>query len=131
MTFSLVLFADSWLAHSPHKHWRKPTFGKAWAPSGELLNCESNLGSTCRLRMRRITYPCADEETKEGGRTRSDKVMPECKRDGGSTVFARGLVEDMGKMMGNGFLAQPQLLSHLAIGETSCQQAQHLHLTSS
>lgn len=55
--------------------------------------------------------------------------MLESEGNSGSTIFAGGLVENMGEVVGNGFFAQPQLHCHLAVGEASGKQAQHLYLT--
>ena len=44
-------------------------------------------------------------------------------------VLTAGLVEDVGKMMGNRFLAESQLVSDISVGSSSRHQAQHFYLS--
>lgn len=114
---------------SPHVYRRKPTCGKGGAPSEELLNTGNDLTKHLALSMRRITHAPAEWEMKKEA-SRSGQVMSESESYCCRAIFARRFVENMGEVMGDSFLAQPQFLSHLAIGEAFCQQAQHLYLTS-
>ena len=52
----------------------------------------------------------------------SGQFMADGKCRSGSAVLTRGLVEDVGEVMGDRFLAQPQLLGDLAVGQPSCHQ---------
>ncbi len=52
----------------------------------------------------------------------SGQFMANGKSRSGSAVLTRGLVEDVGEVVGDRFLAQPQLLGDLAVGQPSCHQ---------
>ncbi len=59
----------------------------------------------------------------------SGQPVADGKSGGRCAVLTACLIEDMGKMMGNGFLAQPQLLGDLNIGPAPGNQAQDLHFS--
>ena len=53
------------------------------------------------------------------------------KDSSGGPVLTAGLVEDVGKMMGNRFLAESQFFSDIDVGSSSRHQAQHFYLSCS
>ena len=62
-------------------------------------------------------------ERSAGGVQVSGQTMTDSKSRRRGAVLTGGLVEDMGQVVGNRFLAQPQLPGDLAVGQPSCHQA--------
>ena len=59
----------------------------------------------------------------------SGQTVADGKGSGGSAVLTVGLVEDMGQVMGNRFLAELKLLGNLGVGQPFCRQAEHSYFS--
>ena len=58
----------------------------------------------------------------------SDQSMAKCEGHDGGPVLTDGLVENVREVMGNRFLAQPQLISDFGVRQPPGYQPQYLYL---
>src|SRR5579875_1688342 len=86
-----------------------------------------------RLSVNAKNYPYDQEEGRRYVSARRgeglDETVTDGKGGGGGPILTASFVEDMRKMVGDGFLAESQLLGDLRVGEPFCYQAQHLYLS--
>ena len=59
----------------------------------------------------------------------SSEAMMNSKGGSGGAIAAGCFVEDVGKMMGDGFFTQSQFPGYLAVGQSSHDEPQHLNFS--
>src|SRR6516225_7639427 len=101
-----------------------------------LLLDEASLCASCWRHIERTSRPTAAYVQQSGSVSSRKKFLfghfcepaAHCKRGGGRSVAAAGLVEDAGQVIGDGMVAERQFVGDLSVTEARSDETEHLCL---